>query len=116
MQRSVEIGYPQGFAGRALRVVPGRVGIGAAQVDHRGDAMVFQQGLDMSAIHLCRTEQAIIDPVPIIGARQNEVPGGQMNILQPDVSQLVAFRCGVYSGNQVAGSAGVWSRVAEFLT
>jgi hypothetical protein len=29
--------------------------------------------------------------VPVIGARQNEVPGGQMNILQPGVSQSVVF-------------------------
>ena len=91
MQRLVEIGYLQGFAGRALWVVPSRVGVGAAQVDHCGDAMVFQQGLNMPSIHLRRTEQAIIDPVRVIGARQNEVPGGQMNILQPGVSQSVVF-------------------------
>jgi hypothetical protein len=61
----------------------------------------------MLAIHLRRTEQAVIDLVPVIGARQNEVPGGQMNVLQPAISQPVYFRSGVYSGNQVAGSAGV---------
>jgi hypothetical protein len=49
----------------------------------------------------------VIDLVPVIGARQNEVPGGQMNVLQPAISQPVYFRSGVYSGNQVAGSAGV---------